>query len=432
MVSNLKNISDDKKRLLSNFFSLSFLRGANYLLPLITLPYLVRVLGPQKFGLIAFAQAIIQYFVIFTDYGFNLSATREISIHRENKKKVSEIFCSVLLIKFALLVVSFIILSAVVFGFNKFKADWGIYYLAFGMVIGQVMFPVWFFQGMEKMKYIATLNILAKLFFTVSIFVIVRHEADYRYVPLLNSLGFIIAGFTGLWVVLRRFKIGFEVPAFAAIRREIENGWHIFISTLAISLYTTSNTVILGIFTNNTIVGYYAAGEKIIRAITGMITPLSQTIYPHICKVASESRERALSFVRKILMLIEVPLFLISIAVLLFARHISNLVLGEHFQESIPIIRILSFLPFIVAASIMLGSQTLLVFGIKRLFSMSIVFPALVHIVFLLFVTPFWGATGVAIVCVFTELLILFWRVIGIRIFHKELFTGIFCNETKN
>ena len=138
MIEKLKAISDDKKRLVSNFFSLSVLQGANYLLPLITLPYLVRVLGVEKFGLIAFAQAFIQYFVILTDYGFNLSATREISIHRENKQKVSEIFTSVLIIKFVLMVLSFIILCAVVLSFSKFKSDWQIYFLTFGMVIGQV------------------------------------------------------------------------------------------------------------------------------------------------------------------------------------------------------------------------------------------------------------------------------------------------------
>ena len=243
--------TEDKKRLLSNFISLSVLQGANYILPLITLPYLVRVLGPEKFGLIMFAQAFIQYFVILTDYGFNLSATREISIHRENKGKVSEIFSSVMTIKFILMIVSIIILSVVIFSFEKFRNDWGIYFLTFGMVAGQVLFPVWFFQGMERMKYITFLNILAKLIFTVAIFVFIHEASDYIYVPLINSLGFIVAGILAMWIVFRNFKVSFKLPCFYDIKYQLSDGWHLFVSTVGVSLYRSADTVILGLFSSN-------------------------------------------------------------------------------------------------------------------------------------------------------------------------------------
>jgi len=332
--------TEDKKRLLSNFISLSVLRGANYILPLITLPYLVRVLGPEKFGLIAFAQAFIQYFVILTDYGFSLSATREISIHRENKGKVSEIFSSVMIIKFTLMVISFTILAIIVFSFEKFKKDWLIYYLTFGMVLGQVLFPVWFFQGMERMKYITYLNILSKVIFTIAIFVFVKEQSDFWIVPLLTSAGFIIAGVWSLYLVYKEFQLKFAFQKVETIKYYLVDGWHVFISRIYVSIYTTTNTVVLGLFTNNTAVGYYAIAEKIVVAIGGLFDPVNQTIYPYLAKKYKQSYEEFRRHIKNIgiaFICSSIALFLLA---QFFREEIVYLISGQNSPEILFILTI--------------------------------------------------------------------------------------------
>ena len=136
----------NKKRLVENVFSLSVLQVANFILPLVTIPYLVRILGAEKFGLVMFAYAFNQYFVMLVDFGFGLSATREIALSRNNPQKINEIFWSIITIKTVFLMFCFVILFSVVSYFDKFKSDTQIYLLSYGVAVGQAYFPVWFYQ----------------------------------------------------------------------------------------------------------------------------------------------------------------------------------------------------------------------------------------------------------------------------------------------
>jgi polysaccharide transporter, PST family len=397
------NFSLDKKRLISNFFSLSSVEIANYIFPLITLPYLVRVLGPEKFGLVAFAQAFVQYFVLLTDYGFNLSATRNISIHRGDLEKLSRIFSSVLLIKFCLMLLSLVILSSLVFSIPKFRPDWVLYYCCFGSVIGNILFPIWLFQGMERMKFIAVLNLIAKTIFLIAIFIFVKKQADYFYVPLLFAIGGIIAGVLSIAIAVQRFHIRLRPVLSADMTHELKEGWHIFISTAAISLYTTSNTFILGLLTNNTIVGYYSAAEKVIKSSQRLLNPISQTIYPYISKLVADSKERAMGFIKKALILIGGGSFVISLSIFILADPIVNLLLGPQFKESIIVLKILAFLPFTIALSNILGIQTMITFNMKEAFSRILIAAGFINIPLALMLVPFFKHVGLAAAVLTTE-----------------------------
>jgi len=273
LIKKLKSITntEEKKRLVSNVFALSALQGVNFILPLITLPYLVRVLGMEYFGLLAFATALIAYLSIITNYGFSLTATREISIHRENKDKVIEIFSSVMIIKFILMFVSFLLMSIFVFSIEKFSDHWEIYFFTFGTIVGQILFPGWFFQGMERMKYITYLNILAKSIFTIAIFIFVQEQDDYYMVPVLTSIGSIIAGVLSLIIIKKEFNINFEFQAINKVIFYLKDGWYIFIASLSGNFYGQGNIIILGLFTTPAIVGYYSVAVRLATAIVKIL-----------------------------------------------------------------------------------------------------------------------------------------------------------------
>ncbi|ADV46660.1 oligosaccharide flippase family protein [Nitratifractor salsuginis] len=377
MFSRIKNIvnTEDKKRLLSNFLSLSLLQAFTYILPLLTLPYLVRVLGADKFGLVMFAQSFIMFFSILVDYGFNLSATREIAIHRDNKEKITEIFSSVMQIKFILIVVSFIILSIIVFTFEKFSNDWKLYYLTFLFVIGQAFFPIWYFQGMERMKYITIVNVFSKLLFTIFIFVFIRNKNDYILVPVLNSLGFILGGIISLWMIYKYFNLTFKIQSFQTMMVYFKDSSQFFLSRVSLSIYTSANTFVLGLFTNTTLVGYYSIAEKLYQAMSGIYHPIINTIYPYL------SKTKNIFFYNKLFIIISIINTIGVIFIYLFSNDIIDIIFKIKSMEVNTVLLIFVTSSILHVPAILLGYPLLAAFGYPKYANLTVIQSSIIHLI---------------------------------------------------
>ena len=184
--------SKDGKTLASNFAWLTVLQVAGYVFPLITLPYLARVIGVDGFGKIAFAAGVIIWMQTIADWGFNFTATRDVAKNREDLDKVSSIFSNVLWARCFLILVAYIVLLVLILTIPQFREARAAILVTSLLLIGHVLYPDWFFQAMERMKYITILGVVAKLLFTIAVFIFIHKPEDYILQPLFSSLGFIL------------------------------------------------------------------------------------------------------------------------------------------------------------------------------------------------------------------------------------------------
>lgn len=393
----------ERKAVMSNFASLTVLQAVTYLLPVIILPYLFRVIGPEKFGLIAFAQAFVQYFMILTDYGFSISATKQISLCQDEHAKICRIFSSVMTAKIILAFLSLLILGAIVYFVPKFRNDWLIFVFSFGTVIGNTLFPVWFFQGTEKMKHIADINIIGGILYAGFIFLFVRERSDYLMVPFISSCVFLITGILGQYIVFRKFRVAFKFEGYKNVRQQLKAGWDIFISIVAINAYTTTRIFTVGLLTNNTITGLYSIAEKITNlAQTFPLASFSQAIFPRLSKIFHKNKFKALKIMQR-LQHITINISLIFLPVILIAAPlIIRITCGKVYPEAVLSLRLLLISVFFIAANAF-RVQFLLVCGKTHIYSRIHVVMAIIGLPLIFLLIYSFSYTGAAMATIAIE-----------------------------
>jgi len=407
-------MNNEKKIIAKNYVALLFIQGTNFILPLIIFPYLVRTLGSEKYGLVMVAQSVALFLTIIVDFGFNISATREVANLKNDKEKLSQFYWNIFSIKLALIMITFLLLLGLIIYVDKFSLDPLVYLFSFGLVLGQAIFPTWFFQGIEKMQVITIVNVAAKLFFTISLFFVVLSPADFEYVPIFNGLGFVISGLFGFVFSLQYVK--FVFPKLSQVKEIIENSSSLFFSNFAVSLYTSSNTLILGFFAGDSIAGVYASMEKLILAIKSMYSPFYQAIFPNLStKPYNEIR----SYIDKMRIPVGFLWLIISIIIFFVAKQILMLAFDDAlivgYSAVFQILGLISILSSLNMLYVTLYFPSIKKYKIRMKILIS---GGFLNLIIALSLVKFYTIYGVAISAVTTELFIL---LLAVYFYYKKI-----------
>lgn len=395
------------KQVLKNIVSLSILQGSNYILPLITFPYLVRVLGSERYGTIAIATAIAQYLSVFVDFGFNYTATRDVALYKNNSEKLNKIISNVYSAKLIFLCIAFVLLVCAVILVPSFSRDYQIYFICFMTVIGNALFPTWFYQGIERMNYITAINISIKILSVVFIFLLVKERNDYITASIIQSLGILIAGLIGFFMLHAKFAINIRNIElnfnFKYLIQEVKDSGNVFISTLAGNVYGQGAVIITGVFAGNKYAGYYSIVQKIASAIVGLSQPFAQAIYPYLCNVYVNNYKRFNEIKKKTTFWVIVCSFTIGVISFFSSAIFIKLVTGYKNYYITNMMRLSSIMIGFTICNVLFNSFIL---AMKKYVQMRKMY-LIISTMFLMFsipVTYFFKGIGIMVCMIFVEI----------------------------
>ncbi|WP_410499432.1 oligosaccharide flippase family protein [Chitinibacter sp. S2-10] len=394
-------------RLRTNIFALYLVQGLNYVVSFVTFPFLLVQLGSAGFGVMNFAFACIQYGVLLTDFGFNLSAVRDVAQVRDDPKAAARIFWRVTWAKVLLMVASSVILLLLTFSLSSWREHAEVFVVSQLYLASSVLFPLWYFQGFEKLQLASGLMVFARALMLGFLLYFVSGPNDVVLAVILQAMPQILAGvvwwFTG-WGIPRPQWVSIQL---AELRDALRASWPFFLSAISTSLYTTSTTVLLGMFSVPLQVGLFAAASKLVYIAQGLIGPLVQAMYPRIAKLAVENKIAALALIKKALLIQGGVGLVMTLALALFVPVFTPLsvsLFGADFGLSRAFIALSDsqmimvwFAPVIVLGSVSLvfGQQTLLVFGRERYFSRVLVAAGLLNVALMCILVPGSGVAGI-------------------------------------
>jgi|694.fasta_scaffold47677_4 PST family polysaccharide transporter len=395
-----------RKNFIINFFSLTIFQVIELFIPLVTIPIIISRVGAEKFGLISFAVVFSYFFQLIIDFGFNTISTRDISIHKNDKNKINEIFNNTINSKLILMIFCFIIYLCIVLCFEKLNSNIEIYIFTFISLIGQSLIPIWFFQGLQESKYLTISSFLGRFSYLLLILFFINTEENYTLIPIFNSIGYFISAMITLGIIYKKYKIPYKKITSKEFIIQLNKGKFMFFSEIKLYFISYFNILILGIISGNTAVAYFVGAEKIIRAISNLFIPVQNSLFPILAIKLNNDKTYTIRLIKKILPVVVVLLLLLSILLFVFSENIIFLILGVEMRNSILVFKILSLVPLLTFLDLFFGKQILLNLKKEKEFFKVILFIAIINIPLIYFFITNYGYIGASISQLTTQFLL--------------------------
>lgn len=381
------------------------LQGVNYLVPLFVWPYLMVALGAEQFGVYSFGIALAQYLMMLVDFGFNLTASKQIALAQGDELETNRIFSATMTAKLLLLCLSGIIV-AIVSVIPAYTVYRNIVWITWLMVVGNAFSMFWLFQGLGKIKLISIVNTAMKLLILPLVFVFVKTPADANIAAWIQAAVFVGSGIVIVWLT-KKLSLAQVVPIqWKDIKEQLKSSFSIFLSSAATSTYTALFVVILAYMVSADEVGRYSAAEKIMRSICYLIwMPISQAYFPRASKLGKENPIEGKRLMRHLTLFIIVALGFAGIAIAIAAEPLVNL-LGKDYTGIGTIAAILSVVPVLIGIGGIQGQMGLIAMGgerEKKAFRNVYLMAGVIALVSVCILSYIWGAVGAAIALVLAE-----------------------------
>lgn len=404
-LSNEKNIK--------NISYMFLVQAANYLFPLLTIPIIARVLGPEKLGVLNYITAIIGYFILVTSYSFNYTGVRRLT---RNRNKSREIFSTIFTSQLYLVLTCTIVFSLCIFFIKPIKNDTILSFIIFSSCLSVLFTQNWFLQAYSDFKIIAILSFSYRLTSFILIILFIKEVNDLILYAAIINVGSLLLSIVCFAITLKKYKIRLFISPIKNCIRYLKEDRFLFLSGVVTNLYTTTGIVLLGSMSSNQEVGYYTSAQKLIDVTKSvMIMPISQIIFPILSEKFGRSKKEGIDAVRSIMPV----LVLYSFSILIFLVASSNLIVrvifGMEFTNSAPMLTVLSFGLFAVFYGIIIGGQVMLNLGLDKSFVKIQIIVSAMSLVINYIILPNGGGMTTSLVWVASEFIISLYQIMVLK-----------------